>query len=212
MKLCIKILLAFLIVGCSSINLDDSWKNPAYSDFNPKNILVVGVTPDFETRSKFEYQFLTELNARNINAIQSAVVFEKLFQDATQTESEIEAQIEKLLAFGYDTVLVSSIKGVQENESLTGASPKFDYKMRKLLGGYLASQEDYFDQNYYKSYKVFQVETAIYSLHKGSEKSLVWSGTYTVIGSDNIAKTTDHFINAVIKSLEKAALIPKKKS
>jgi len=74
--------------------------------------LVVGVTPDFEARSNFEFVLARALNARNINAIQSTVVFEKLFQDATKTEEEIEAQINQLLTVGYDTVLISSVKGI----------------------------------------------------------------------------------------------------
>ena len=116
----------FVITSCSSIKKSESWRNPAFTDFNPKNVLVVGVTPDFEARSNFEFVLARELNARNINAIQSTVVFEKLFQDTTQTETEIETQINQLLTVGYDTVLVSAVKGVQENESRSGASPKFD--------------------------------------------------------------------------------------
>lgn len=205
------VLVLFFVVSCSSIKRSESWRNPEFADFNPKNVLVVGVTPDFEARSNFEFVLARELNVRNINAIQSTVVFEKLFQDATQTEAEIEAQINQLLTVGYDTVLVSAVKGMQENESRSGASPKFDYNLQRFLGGYLASRDDYFSQDDYKKYKVFYVETSIYNLKKGEDKSLVWYSAYTIVDPSNIAEATDDYVKMIVKSMEKEQLISKKK-
>lgn len=203
-------LVLLLMVSCTAIKRNKTWKNPSFTEFNPKNVLVVGVTPDLEARSNFEFVLARELNARNINAIQSTVVFEKLFQDASQTEADIEAQINKLLTVGYDTVLVSAVKGVKENESRSGASPKFDYGLQRFLGGYLASSDDYFDQDDYKKYKVFYVEASIYSLKKAQEKELVWFENYDIIDPTNIAETTDDYVKMILKSLEKQKLIPKK--
>lgn len=210
MKTFTLVAIVVLTVSCSSIKRGESWKNPEFTEFNPKNVLVVGVTPDFEARSNFEFLLVRELNARNINAIQSTVVFEKLFQDATQTEAEIEAQINTLLTEGYETVLVSAVKGVRENESRSGASPRFDYGLQQFLGGYLASRDDYFDQNDYKKYQVFYVETSIYNLQKDKEKSLVWFGSYNIIDPADIAKMTDNYVKKIIKSMEKEKVIPKK--
>jgi hypothetical protein len=174
-------------------------------------MLVDGVTPNIEARSNFEFVLARELNARNINAIQSTVVFEKLFQDASQTETEIETQINQLLTVGYDTVLVSAVKRMQENESRSGASPKFDYNLQRFLGGYLASRDDYFSQDDYKKYNVFYVETSIYNLKKNEDKSLVWYSTYTIIDPTNIAEATDDYVKMIVKSMEKEQLISKKK-
>lgn len=199
-----------MVVGCAAIKQEESWKNPDFTEFNPKNVLVVGVTPDLEARSNFEFSLVRELNARNINAIQSSVVFEKMFQDDSDTESEIETQISKLLTEGYETVLVSAIKGIKENESRSGASPRFDYGLQKFLGGYLASRDDYFSQDDYKKYQVFYVETSIYNLQKDSEKDLVWYGSYNIIDPENIAEMSDDYVKKIIKSMEKEDVIPKK--
>ncbi|WP_298516789.1 hypothetical protein [uncultured Kordia sp.] len=211
MRILYLVSIVFFMVSCSAIKRSDRWKNPEFTEFNPKNILVVGVTPDFEARSNFEFVLVKALNARNINAIQSSVVFEKLFQDTTKTEEEIEAQIHKLLTVDYNTVLISSVKGVQENESRSGASPKFDYNLQRFLGSYLASRDDYFSQDDYKKYKVFYVETAMYTLKKGEEKSLVWYETYTIIDPSNIAEITDDYVKVIIKSMEKEKLISTEK-
>lgn len=204
-------IITFLTVSCASIQRGEHWKNPEVTEFNPKNVLVVGVTPDLDARSNFEFVLVQELNKRNINAIQSTVVFEKLFQDATKTEAEIEAKINTLLTEGFETVLVSAVKGVQENESRSGASPQFDYSLQRFLGGYLASRDDYFSQEDYKKYQVFYVETTIYSLQKDEEKSLVWLDSYNIINPENIAAMTDEYVKKIIKSMEKEKLIPKKK-
>lgn len=207
------ILFVFLfIVNCGAIKQNERWKNPDFTNFNPKNILVIGVTPDFTARSNFEFALVRELNARNINAVQSTVVFEKLFQEASNTDAEIESQINTLLTVGYDTVLVSLVKGVKENESRSGASPRFDYSLQRFLGGYLASRDDYFEQSDYKKYKVFYVETSIYSLQKDKEKELVWYGTYDIIDPTNIAGMTDDYVKVILKSLEKDKLLAKKQS
>ncbi|PTX62278.1 hypothetical protein C8N46_103378 [Kordia periserrulae] len=205
-------IITLLMVSCASIQRGEHWKNPEVTEFNPKNVLVVGVTPDFDARSNFEFVLVQELNKRNINAIQSTVVFEKLFQDATKTEADIEAKINTLLTEGFETVLVSAVKGVQENESRSGASPRFDYSLQRFLGGYLASRDDYFSQEDYKKYQVFYVETTIYRLQKDEEKSLVWLDSYNIINPENIAAMTDDYVKKIIKSMEKEKLIPKKKA
>lgn len=200
-----------MVTNCSSTKLTQSWRNSDFDNtFNPKNILVVGVTQDMEARKAFEFQLKNELNARQINALQSTIVFEKSFQDSQQTAAEIEAQIDKLLNAGYDTILVSLVKGVDDNESYSGKSTKLDYSLRKFAGYYLAYQDAYFNQEYYNSYQVFHIETSLYNLNKDSEKSLVWSGTYDIVDPINVQESISTYVKAVVKSLEKEKLISKK--
>lgn len=207
----LKILFVVLmLVNCSSTKLTEHWRNPDYdTTFHPKNILVIGVTADLEARKAFEFQLKNELNARQVNALQSTVVFEKSFQDSQQTEPEIEAQVNKLIKSGYDSILVSAVKGVDYNNSYSGGSSRLDYRLRKFIGYYLAYQEAYFNQEYYNSYKVFHIEASLYNLKKDSDKSLVWSGTYDIVDPKNVQESIDDYVKAVIKSLEKEKLISK---
>lgn len=206
----ITLVLILMALSCSSTKLVKSWKNPDYCTFNPKKILVIGVTPNYEARKAYEFQLTIELNARKINALQSAVVFEKSFQDSKQTEKDIEAEVEKLLLNGYDTALVSLVKGVDDKQSFVSDSPKTDYHLRKFIGYYLLYQETYFKQDYYSSYKVFNIETSIYNLKKGSDKSLVWRGSFDLIDPTNSAEAIDSHIKKLLKTLEKEKIIPKK--
>ncbi|MFD2724689.1 hypothetical protein [Hyunsoonleella rubra] len=205
--ICLVSILMFL--SCSSTKLIKSWKNPDYSTFNPKKILVVGVTPNYEARKAYEFRLMTELNARKINALQSAVVFEKSFQDSKQTEKDIEAEVDKLRSNGYDTIIISLVKGVDNNQSYSSNSPKTDYYLRKFIGYYLLYQEAYFNQDYYSRYDVFNIETSVYDLKRRSDKSLVWRGVFDLIAPANNSEAIDAYVKKLISTMEKAKIISK---
>jgi len=204
------VLLALLFFNCSSTSLTKHWINPNYTTFIPKNILVIGVTPDLNVRKIFEFQLIRELNARQVNALQSHVVFEESFQDSKKTEAEIEAQLNKLISAGYDAILISVVKAVENNVSYSGKSYTLDYRLRKFIGYYLAYQDAYFNQEYYDSYNVYTIETSLYSLKKDSNKSRIWSSTYDIVDPRNTRKSTNDYIKKIIKSLEKEGFISKK--
>lgn len=204
------LVLIFLITSCSSTKLIKSWKNPEYNLFKPKKILVIGVTPNHDARKAFEFKLITELNARKINALQSAVVFKSSFQDSKQTEKEIEAQVDRLLSKDYDTVLVSLVKGLDDNQAYGSKSSKTDYHLRRFMLYYFAYQDAYFKQDYYNRYKVFNIETSIYNLRKDSNKSLVWQASFDLIDPNNTTKTIDSYVKKLIKILEKENIIPRK--
>lgn len=203
-------LVMLLLSNCASTSLTKNWNNPDYPSFSPKNILVIGVTPDLEARKAFEFQLIRALNARKVNALQSHVVFEKSFQDSKKTEAEIEAQIDQLVNAGYDAILISVVKAIEKNVSFSGKSSKLDYRLRKFIGYYLAYQEAYLNQQYYDKYNVFTIETSLYSLKKESYKSRVWSATYDLVDANNIQNSTKDYVKAVVKTLEKEGLIARK--
>ncbi|WP_189361479.1 hypothetical protein [Algibacter mikhailovii] len=206
----IVLILLSMVLGCSSSKLITNWQNPDYKHFNPKKILVVGVTPNYEARKAYEFQLITALNARNIKALQSAVVFEESFQDSWQTKKEIKDQVDKLLSNGYDTALVSLVKGIDDNESYAADSPKTDYHLRKFIGYYLAYQDAYFTQDDYNKYKVYNIETSVYDLKKDSENTLAWRATFDLVDPENNSKAISTYIAKLLKALEKNNIIPKK--
>ncbi|GAL65811.1 hypothetical protein [Jejuia pallidilutea] len=206
----IYLLVVLILYNCASTRLTESWKNPNYSTYTPKKVLVIGVTPNLEARSAFEFKLKSELNAREIIALQSAVVFEASFKDSKQTEADIEKQLDVLRSKGLDAILVSVVKGVENKQSYASESSKTDYHLRRFSPYYLLYQEAYYNQNYYSSYNVFHIETSLYSLKSNSDKSLVWSGSYDIVDPKDVTKTIDKYVEVVIKSLEKEKIIPKK--
>ena len=53
---------------------------------------------------------------------------------ADQTEAEMEEQIELLRSKGYNTILVTLVRGVDENTSYSGESVRLDYHLRQFIG------------------------------------------------------------------------------
>ncbi|RNC87756.1 MAG: hypothetical protein ED556_00780 [Winogradskyella sp.] len=205
------ILTLFLLSSCSSTKLTSSWKNPEFTGFKPKKILVIGVTSNAEVRNTFERALKNELNKRQINALKSNVVFEKSFNDSTYTQQEIESQLNTLTKAGYDTVLVSLVKDINNNTFYNGIPPKLNYRLPKLLVLYLSYPNINTRQNYQqRKFQIFEIESSLYSLCAESGKTLVWSGNYHIIDPKNTQRTIVNYVKKVLKSLEKEALISKK--
>lgn len=202
------IVLISIVFNCSSTRQLKTWKNPDYQAYVPEKILVIGVSPNYNARKAFEFQILTELNARNVKALQSAVVFESSFQDSELTEKDIEIQINNLLSKGYDTVLVSLVKAVDDNQSYGGSSSKSDYHLRRSIVYYLAHQDDFINQNYSNSYQVFEIEASMYSLKKDSNIALVWQANFDLIDPGSTSETINLYTKKLIKALEKEKIIP----
>ncbi|WP_339624721.1 hypothetical protein [uncultured Winogradskyella sp.] len=207
MKIGYVLLLVFCITSCSSVKLNERWRNPKTKDFKPKNILIIGVNQDFNARKTFEFKLKNELNKRGINALQSHVVFREMFQATDQTEQEVKQQELKLIEAGYDCILIALVKGIDENQSYSGGSAKVDYSLRKFIGYYLAYRDNYLEQNYQKKYKVVTVETLLYSLKRDAKKRLVWSGSFDLVDPKNTDKVTDNYIKRLLKTLQRENLI-----
>ena len=204
------LLFILMLPSCASTRLINSWKNPEYAFFKPQKILVVGVTPNYDARKAFEFELITHLNARNIIALQSAVVFDSCFTDSKQTVKDIEAQVDELLANGYDTVLVSAIKSVSANTSYGSESSKTDYHLRRFALYYLAYQEAYFKQDPPGSYKVVTVEASFYHLNKAATTSLIWQGSFDLVDPYHNKKAMEAYTKKLIKILERDKIIPNK--
>jgi hypothetical protein len=205
-RICV-LLWVFLLLGCSSTRQIQSWKNPKFEIFKPKKILVIGVTPNHEARKAFEFQMITELNAREITALQSAVVFESSFKDSEQTEKDIEFEVNKLISKGYDTVLVSLVKAVEDYQSYGSSSSKSDYYLKRSLVYYITYNDDVDYQDYFSNYQVFNIEASIYNLNKDSEIVLVWRATFDLIDPGSTSKTISVYTKKLIKALEKEKII-----
>ena len=205
-RICV-LLWVFLILSCSSTKQIQSWKNPNFQVFKPKKILIVGVTPNHEARKAFEFQMMTEFNAREINALQSAVVFQSSFKSSEQTEKDIEIRVNKLLSNGYDSVLVSLVKAVDDHQSSPNSSSKSDYYLKRSLVYYMAYQDDFVYQDYLSNYQVFNIEASIYKLKKDSEITLVWRATFDLIDPKDTSKIIYSYTKKLVRALEKEEFI-----
>lgn len=210
MKALYYLLATLFLVNCSSTKVVDSWTNKEYSKYQPKKILIVGLTDNLTARTIFEEQLKEELALRGLNAVESYAVFSPTFTNSKQTEEDINNEIEKISKNGVDAVLISAVKGIDEKESFSGDTYRTDYYWRRFGRYYYLYQDVYFDKGYYNKYNVYRIEASLYNLKENNNKSLVWVASYDIVDPKTISSTVNDYVKAIIKSLEKEHLIPVK--
>ena len=208
-----KIIYAFGIIlvlsNCSSARMVDSWRSQEYNNYKPKKVLIVGVTENLTARKKFESQLKTELKIRGIDAVESYDVFAPTFTSLKQTEEAIKKEVEKISNNGFDSVLISAVKGVDEKTTYTGDWYITDYYWRRFGRYYYLYQDVYFDRGYYNKYKIYNIESSLFNLKENNDKSLVWVASYNIVDPSSINTTVNDYVKAITKSLEKEGIINK---
>ncbi len=210
MKNIIYLYFVLFLSGCSSTKMVDSWKSEEYTNYQPKKVLIVGITQNLTARKLFEDHLKNEFLSRNIEAVESFEVFESSFTSAKQTEEDITKEVEKLSNKGFDAVLISAVKGVDEKTTYSGDTFVRDYYWRRFGRYYYLYQDAYFVEGYYNKYKVYNIEAALYDLKSDNEKSLVWVASYNIVDPKKIDTTVNDYVSVIIASLEKEGYIPLK--
>ncbi|MEM5565470.1 hypothetical protein WNY78_10160 [Psychroserpens sp. AS72] len=207
MKSLIYIFALSLLVSCSTTRVADSWVNNDYKNYQPKKILIIGLTDNLSGRTLFEEQLKKELSNRGIEAVESYKVFKPTFTSSKQTEKEINEEIKRLSKDGFDAVLISAVKGVDEKVSYSGDDFRPYYYWRRFGRYYYLTQDVYYVKGYYNSYKIYHIEATLYNLKEDNDKSLVWVASYDIVDPQQINKTVDNYVTAIIKSLEKHQIV-----
>ena len=130
------------------------------------------------------------------------------FTSLKQTEEDIQNEMAKLTKDGFDTILISVVKGVDEKESYSGNRYMMDYYWKGFGLYYFLYQDAYLIDNYYERYKVYHIESSLYNLKGNNEKSLVWVASYDLVDPKKINSSVLNYVKAIIKSLEKEQIIP----
>ncbi|MDD3721074.1 MAG: hypothetical protein PHW92_01105 [Lutibacter sp.] len=197
-----------LLSACSSTKFVDSWKNQEITSFEPKKMLVIGMTDNLTARKIFEEKLKNAFVHRNIYAVESMAVLDEGFSNSKKSEKEIDEMIKKIADEGFDAVVITSVKGVDEREDYrTEHYPFIGYRWSRFGRYYYLNQDIYYTPQYYESYKVYKVETAIYNINKDDTKSLVWVGALNLVDPEAITSTVNNYVTKIIKQLEREKLI-----
>jgi len=210
MKIILSVLTVLFLVSCSSTRIVDTWTNQEHLNYKPKKVLIVGVTENLTARKLFESKLKDEFTARGINAVESYNVFKPTFTNAKQTEEEIDEEVKRVSDNGFDSVLISAVKGVDEKVTYSGDAYRTNYYWRRFGRYYYLYQDVYFDRGYYEKYNVYHIEASLYNLKENNDKSLVWVASYDIVDPNTINTTINDYVNAIIKSLEKENIISNK--
>ncbi|MBT8244457.1 MAG: hypothetical protein HKP48_03710 [Winogradskyella sp.] len=210
MKNLVYLLAILMLASCTSVRMIDSWKSKEYDNYQPKKILIIGITENLIARKKFEERLRLEFQNRGIDAVESYDVFTSTFSSSKQSENDIQKEMQRVKNQGFGAVLISAVKGVDQKTNYSMDTYFRDYYWRRWGHYYFLYQDVYFVEGYYTDYNVYHIETTLYNLENDSDKSLVWVGAYDIVNPDNISDTVSDYVNAIIKSLENENFIRKK--
>lgn len=211
MKVFYRIIALLVLVSCSSNRMVDSWKNSNYNSYTPKKVLIIGLTDNLTARKIFEERLKKELTKWGVWTFESYNVFEPTFTNLKQTEDDIQNEVQKISRQGFDAILISAVKGVDEKvASYIGDNLNRDLYWRQFEPYYYVNQDVYFVEGYYNKYKIYRIETSLYNLKENNDKSLVWVANYDIVDPKKINSTVNKYVKAIIKSLEKEGIIIKK--
>ena len=187
---CSILLIAFLLTSCATTTLTSVWKDESYQG-QIHDVFVIGVAKKYSNKRIFEDEFVKQLNAHGVNAIQSYTVFP--FNEMLDKE----AIISKMKELGMNTVLITNVvdkeRRVYTETWYTAYSYRYDYR-------------PYRNTQYAEN--VYSLETKFYDL---STEKLIWSALSETFLIDDI--TIDYgeeirsFINVMVKKIKEDNLL-----
>ncbi len=207
MKKIVVVLTAWLLASCSSTRFVDSWKNKEITSFNPEKLLVVGMTSNLTARKIFEDELRGALVQNGINAYASNGIIDQEFTNAQRSMEEIEGMAQKLVDEGFDAIAISAVKGEDSVEDYRSGYYDVGYRRYHFGRYWYTYQGIYYTPEYYSHYKIYHVETAIYNLVGGEDRSLVWVGSFDIVDPQNITSTVNDYVARIIAQMKRDDVI-----
>ncbi len=206
----LRLLSMVILLGCSSTEMVDNWKNPEIVIFDANKVLLVGMTQNEEARVEFESKLKKEFDARNVTAVRSIDVFDVAFTNAKRTEKELDNFEQQLLDKDFDAILLTKIVGSENKQPLRKTIAQLYKEGDGFNQDYRRNQDIYYDEEYNQRYKVYQAETSLYCICVDKERSLIWRGNIDLLNPDDIQKTVDDYIQLIVSAMEQQDLIFRK--
>ncbi len=209
------ILLLILISGCSSTKLANTYKSENFSSIKGQNILVVSRTPQEKVRKAYEREISKQLKAQGLNATPSHLIFPDLQPLTDKTVERIASTIAMFRDEGFDILLLTSLKDVQEQEVLKreeGYGSLLDYYGNKYL-----TLKGYYDdvsapprleprelerQDTYANEITYVLEAVTYNLGLEEEKRLLSVITAEITNPDTGNGVRKGFAKIISKNLQ----------
>ncbi len=207
-----KLIIALLIVlmGCSSAEMVDNWKNPDIVIFDASKVLLVGISNNEESRVNFENKLQKEFEIRDVEAVRSLDVFDVDFTDSKRTEKELDALEQSLLDKDFDAILLTKIIGSETRQSFRKSINELYSNREGFNEDYRSHQDIYNDEEYYETYTVYNAETSLYCICVGKKRSLIWRGNIDILDPDNVEKTIKDYVRLIVVAMQEQDLIFRK--
>jgi len=185
--------LLLALAGCSTTQVKDTWKDPAFAGPALKQVMVIGVSRSDANRRAFEDGFTKALADAGVRA---SPTYPDLPGTAPIPHERILATVKQS---GSDGVLVARV--LKRDVALTPSSGS--QVSRQGFGSYYrgahVEMADFVD-----SYEVLTIEASVWN--SASEKP-VWTGTAQVTDPRNVAASTAELAKTLIARMKADGVI-----
>ena len=206
MKNFLYLIFTIFLIGCSSADLINNWKNPDIDTYEASKVLVVAMTNNEEARKEFENKLIKEYESRGIEAVASYAYF----NNQKKTEDDLLTIEKELVDEGFDTILFSKVMGSDNKYRLAQQYKDIEGTYRDFKEEYFMYQDIYYNPEYYESYPIYHAETSLYCICNTEERKLIWRGFVDVVDPNSIEETVKDYVNLVVLAMEEQELIGKK--
>ena len=200
-------LVLLFLSGCAGIQDEGQYKSPDTVLFHANRVLVVGMTPDFGAREKFETLMREEFSSRGVEAVRSIDLFDVAFTASERTEEEIERVEQQLLDKDFDAILFSKLVDMETQTGLGGQLEEMGKTYDRFRDDYLIHQGIYYDQDEMRKREDYYAETSLYCICVGKEPELIWRSNVRIRRTRNTEKVTRKYSDFLISELEHKQLI-----
>lgn len=204
------------LTACSttSTNISQSYRNPGFEETVFKNLFVIGVAENQESRQAFEDAFAKAIAVEGGGAQAS---WGLLPQSTKLEEEEIRAAIE---GGDFDGVLVTRLLSVDKDQEYVEPKAYDNAKTTYYTGGgyygrgyygggyygfYGTTYAKVHEPGYFETSTTLRLETNLYSL---ATNGLVWTGQSDTVDPESIPDARASMTAAVAKRLKEEGLIP----
>jgi hypothetical protein len=175
--------------GCSTeqTQATDTWRDPSYVAGPVKNIVIIGGKLNDTDRRTLEDGFAAALSAHGTRATPSYTVLPAPMPSKEAARTMVQQE-------GYDGVLVSTLKGVNDSTAVIGGAGFWDGYYRPGWG-----------EPYLGNDRVVRFETSLWD-PAGAGK-MIWSTVTEAEGPSTGKDFTASLTRTVVPMMEKAGLI-----
>lgn len=188
----------FILSGCSSTAIKNSWKNPAFNQKNFQKVLVIGVHKEVGVRTEYESKLTNKLKSAGIDAV-SASSIKGLYGDRSK-----EQVIEVVKKDGYDSVLVTKYQALKQEEIYKPGYTEYQtIGYRGLFDPfYFNSMIEVHHPGYTVDRETLYLEVSLFETNEGQ---IVWRGvTASINPSRN--NVVDDVVSAVTEKIKSAGI------
>jgi hypothetical protein len=177
-----------LLVGCATVELADSWKDPAFAGPAARKVLVVGMAQSETNRRLFEDGFSQALKGAGVTAVPGYTLIPT---GAAPGSDQVRDAVGKA---GADAVIVTRVERAERRVEVTPAYYQTGPYRAGVYGGYGASAAPAM----VTQYDVFTLETTLWQVKTAK---VVWGGTSKVIEPQDVSKATAELAEMLIAKM-----------